>query len=259
MKQRSAHIPTLWSLRPAGEHAALRLLLQAKGLRLRALPSVRLVGCAPNAVLEQALAARLRVFTSPAAVRFASRLAALSQPGQHLNIAVGEGTALALKAAGVEGPLAPSRMDSEGVLDLPVLAQVQGQRVGLFTAPGGRGLLSAVLAERGATVLRADVYERLALPLKMRALSALAADASAILMASSAEALAHFQNALDRLPPAQQGAVRARPLVVSSARLAHWAEQQGFQHVEVADSARPESLCDAAVKATSGRSMLAHS
>src|SRR5690606_7695353 len=66
----------------------------------------------------------------------------------------------ALRRAGVSGVLAPTRMDSEGVLALPALASLRGRQVALVTAPGGRGLIAPTLAARGAQVLRADVYER---------------------------------------------------------------------------------------------------
>ena len=51
-------------------------------------------------------------------------------------------------------------MDSEGLLALPVLADVHGLRIGLVTAPGGRGLIAAQLQAAGATIERADVYQR---------------------------------------------------------------------------------------------------
>ncbi len=254
MNQKQPPSPTLWSLRPAGEHAALRRLLQAKGLRLRALSTVRLLGRPADEGLTRALAADLRVFTSPAAVRFAAKLAVLSESGP-INIAVGEGTARALRAAGVQDPIAPVRMDSEGVLALPALVQLQGKSVGLFTAPGGRGLLPTALEERGARVCRADVYARLALPLKARTLGALADDDTAILLASSTEALGHLRRRLAHLAPLKRDAVLARPLVVSSARLGLWAKEQGFQQVLVAENARPEALCHAALSLVAGRSL----
>ena len=70
---------------------------------------------------------------------------------------MGEGTARALQAHGVAEVHAPQRMDSEGLLALPVLADVRGLRIGLVTAPGGRPDRRAVAAA-GATIERADVY-----------------------------------------------------------------------------------------------------
>ena len=51
-------------------------------------------------------------------------------------------------------------MDSEGLLELPALQELAGIDVGLVTAPEGRGLLAPALRERGAELLRADVYVR---------------------------------------------------------------------------------------------------
>ena len=61
--------------------------------------------------LVQALAAPVVVFTSPAAVRAAAQLRPLAvRTGQHW-LAVGAGTAAALRRAGIVQVQAPGRMD----------------------------------------------------------------------------------------------------------------------------------------------------
>src|SRR5690606_40948301 len=107
-----------------------------------------------------ALDADVLLFTSPAAARAAAALRRLRPRPSQAWLAVGAGTARALRRAGVAGVVAPRRMDSEGVLALPELASVRGRRVALVTAPGGRGLSAPTLAARGGQVLRADVSER---------------------------------------------------------------------------------------------------
>ena len=83
---------TLWSLRPAGEHAVLRKVAQDAGFRLRALSLQRLLGRVAAAALGAALAAPIRIYTSPAAVRFArTGTARTTEAG--LDLAVGSGTA----------------------------------------------------------------------------------------------------------------------------------------------------------------------
>lgn len=243
---------TLWSLRPAGEHAGLRRAAQGAGLRLRALPQQRLAARADDAsrrALEAALEAPIRVYTSPAAVRFAARLAGdgagLVRPG--IDVAVGAGTAGALRALGARDVHHPARMDSEGALALPALRVPAGTPVGLVTAPGGRGLLAATLRERDAALRVADVYERRPVRGGARARAALLADRSGVLLASSAESIALL---LERLPgrASRSGlALRARGVVASSARLAGHLRAAGFATVVEAESARPEALVAAAL------------
>lgn len=245
---------TLWSLRPAGEHAALRQCVQAAGANgagfvpagrfaLRALSLQRLVGRDAGRALDNALAAPVRVYTSPAAVRFAALQAArggLARPG--IDVAVGSGTAKALQRVGVAAPLRPERMDSEGVLALPPLRHLEGSAVGLITAPGGRGLLAPTLRERGAALRIAEVYARAKLRGGARRLADFIADERGVLLASSAEALALL---LTRLPATGTPAgdrVRRRAVVVSSARLAALAADAGFTRVIRADGPTPAAF-----------------
>lgn len=237
--------PTLWSLRPAGEHAGLRQAAQAAGLPLRVLSVQRLSALAAGDALAAALAADTRLYTSPAAVRFALAQAAdLRRPG--LDVAVGAGTAAALRDAGVQSPLHPLRMDSEGLLGLPALSDGAGASLGVITAPGGRGLLVPALRERGFRLRLAEVYARRSLHGGARQRAAFIRDPAAVLLLSSREA---FDVLIHRLPkhrwPTQ------RPLIASSARLAEHAAASGFLRCQVATSARPDDLVAAAFAAAS--------
>ena len=156
------------SLRPRGDHAALRRAAARHGGGVIALSPWRLQQCddaATRSALRLALAAPRVVFTSPPAVRAARALQAFAPRREQAWCAVGAGTAAALRRAGVHEVQAPTRMDSEGLLALPALQDVAGRDVGLVTAPGGRGEITPALLARGARVLRADVYAREPVPL----------------------------------------------------------------------------------------------
>lgn len=238
------------SLRPVGGHAALRRAAAAHGARVLALSPWRIEtrhDAGTRTRLREALSADAVLFTSPAAVAAAATLAALRPRRGQPWLAVGAGTAAALQRAGVRTVQAPARMDSEGVLALPALQAVRGQRIALVTAPGGRGLIAAELARRGATVLRADVYARVPVAPAPRAVARLQALASPLLLAlSSGEALQHV---LDRLPEAALAKLRRARVLAASERLAAQARAAGFTDLRVATDARPAALLAAALDA----------
>jgi uroporphyrinogen-III synthase len=232
------------SLRPRGEHAALRRATARRGGGLVALSPWDLrdrEDDATRSTLRDALAAPRVVVTSPAAVCAAAHLQPLrTLPGQAW-FAVGSGSAAALRRAGVATVSAPTRMDSEGLLALPGLQNIDGSTVGLVTAPGGRGALLPALQSRGARVIRADVYERVPLAPTPRAVAALRALVAPMVLAlSSDEAL---QLVLAGLPEDVAAKLRAATVVAASQRLADLARGHGFAgQILIAGGPRPRDL-----------------
>ncbi|RRN59287.1 uroporphyrinogen-III synthase [Pseudoxanthomonas sp. SGNA-20] len=242
---------TLVSLRPAGGHDAMRRAAARHGARLLALSPWALRPCDDDdarRALDAALACEAVLFTSPAAVRAAAALRPLRPgPGQAW-LAVGAGSAAALRRAGVARAQAPARMDSEGVLALPALAAPAS--VGLVTAPGGRGMIAPTLEGRGARVLRADVYRREPLPPAPRALAALRAlQGPACVAVSSGEAL---ERVLDGWPEDAVAVLRRCAVAAASERLAELARARGFARVASAASPRPAALAALAQQLVAG-------
>lgn len=240
------------SLRPVGDHAAMRRAAATHGLRVVALSPWRIAlrdDADTRRLLDAALAADVVVATSPAAVRAAARLAPLRPRRGQAWCAVGGATAAALRRAGVAAPLSPERMDSEGLLALPALADVQGRSVGLLTAPGGRDRIAPVLASRGARVLRVDVYARETVVPAPAALARLrATTAPPWLPVSSGEALL---NTLAAVPHDVAARLRAARVLAASARLAAIAREAGCTDVRIAAGPRPAQLL-AAIDMQSG-------
>jgi uroporphyrinogen-III synthase len=237
------------SLRPSGGHDAMRRAAARHGAGLIALSPWQLKArddASARAALAGALAAPRVVFTSPNAVRAARSLQPLRRNGdQQQWFAVGAGTAMALRRAGIDRVWAPARMDSEGLLALPGLDDIDGAEVGFVSAPGGRGVLVPALQARGATVLRADVYERVPMKPTLRSLAQLQAlQAPAVLALSSGEALQHI---LAQLPPGALESLRRSGVAAASERLAETARDLGFAPIVVADGPRPRDLLAAAV------------
>jgi uroporphyrinogen-III synthase len=235
--------------RPAGTATALARRVRVGGGVPLLLPGLALRRVADDASaregLQAALAEDVLIFSSPAAVRFAAALGSLRTLATVL--AVGQGTARALRRHGIHAPLAPARQDSEGVLDHPALDELHGRHIALIGAPGGRGLLREQLLARGAQLRELHVYQRVAPRLDRRHVEALLQlPASALVLLSSAEAL---HNLCRILPPTALARLFAATAIVSSERLASAARAAGFARIELAASALSADLLGAAIRA----------
>jgi uroporphyrinogen-III synthase len=108
----------------------------------------------------------LAVFVSPNAVNKAMSVIVAKRGPQSLPpglkmAAVGQGTVKALKNLGVESVIAPTaRFDSEGLLDMAELRQVEGKHIVIFRGEGGRELLGETLKQRGAILEYVSCYRR---------------------------------------------------------------------------------------------------
>lgn len=256
VKPRSTPVLAGWyviSLRPSGGHAPVRRAAAALGARVLAVSTLKLVALDAGAALAAALACPRVIFTSPAAVSFSqARQPLRTRRGQQW-LAVGSGTAAALRRAGIARVSVPEdRADSEGLLALDDLQALSGQAVGLVTAPGGRGLIAETLAQRGARVHLAEVYRRLPrVPGAARLAQLAALPGHSALLVSSLEA---FEGLWLRLPDSVRAQLRARPAVASSARLTAMLAAQGFTALVLADAAVPSRLLAAlAADVASGR------
>lgn len=100
------------------------------------------------------------VFVSANAVEFGAPDPA-RWPRHLVTFAPGPGTAEALADVGIVAVRIPeTTFDSEGLLALPELTAVRGQRIVIFRGDGGRDLLGNTLAERGAHVDYVACYRR---------------------------------------------------------------------------------------------------
>lgn len=239
------------SLRPVGQHRALLRAAAALGADGMSLPGLRLRARedTPTSVtLDAALRCPRVIFTSPAAVRCTVRLRMLApdvQPARQRVFALGEGTRAALRRAGIADVQVPRQATSEALLALPELASVSGKRIGLVTAPDGRGLLAPRLRERGATLVVAEVYSREPARLgKLHAQRLLDVRGHGAACITSAEAL---RNVIAGLPDAARAALLRCVAVVSSARLEAIARAAGFAEVIRADGPSPRDLLNALI------------
>jgi uroporphyrinogen-III synthase len=232
------------SLRPLNQHGGVRRVAASFGARVFAVSSLRLQAIAAGTQLREALRCSRVIVSSPAAARFAQAQIALTQRRGQAWLAVGAGTAAALHRCGIARVQAPERgMDSEGLLAMDELRDVRGEKIGLITAPGGRGLLASTLQARGATLALAEVYRRQPLlpsAARLRALDELPAKTALLITSSEA-----FSGLWQALGAAARARLLRHPCVVPSERLAAQALALGFSPVVRAGDARPASMLGA--------------
>lgn len=143
--------------RPLGRGDGLAARIRAAGGEALLFPVINIAALSP--VLPDAHPDWL-IFASVAAVEHG--LAAV-RPRMHAATrvaAIGAATANALREAGVRVDVVPERQESEGLLEAQALADAGGQAVWIVRGRGGRGLLAAALAGRGARVHFIEAYER---------------------------------------------------------------------------------------------------
>jgi uroporphyrinogen-III synthase len=227
--------------RPVEQAARLMLRLGDLGAAPLLFPALAIAPAAASQDLAATLARveqyDLHLFISPTAAQFG--LAALSSDAiKNLRAAaIGNGTAAALRAKGVNNILTPiTGADSEHLLALPQFGELAGKRVLIFRGEGGRELIADTLRARGATVDYAECYRRVcpqvdATPLQQ----ALAQHQIQAITAFSGETL---DNLVALLGAAAAKNASMLPLFVPHARIAQHA--QGLNFVQTVTTAPGE-------------------
>ncbi|MDP1672090.1 MAG: uroporphyrinogen-III synthase [Burkholderiales bacterium] len=222
--------------RPARQAAALAEMISSAGGQPILFPVLEILDTADLAPLIDAVdrleSFDLAIFISPnAALRAMNQIAARrAWPAGLRAAAVGKGSVKELKRFGITEVLAPTRsFDSEALLALPELQQIDGWRVVIFRGDGGRELLGDTLAARGASVEYVECYRRArpradAAPL-LRAWARKEVDAITV---TSSEGL---RNLFEMVGKLGQSWLRRTPLLVAHPRIAAAARELGCSHV----------------------------
>lgn len=143
--------PLVEAIRAAGGSA-----VEFPALAFEAVPAPLL-----QAALARIASADSVIFVSPNAAGFG--MAAIGSLPRGCGVfAVGPGTARALAMHGVDAAITPDGQDSEALLVLPQLQDVDGKKFVIVRGEGGRALLGDTLAARGADVRYMECYRRLA-------------------------------------------------------------------------------------------------
>lgn len=238
--------------RPSHQAENLARLIEAESGEAIRFPTVEILEPLDSARLA-ALIDRLEqfdiaIFISPNAVNRAMSMITARRgklPDMLALACVGRGSARELKRFGVKTPLVPNgRYDSEALLALPVLHNVEHKKVVIFRGKGGRELLDNTLRERGAHVEYAECYRRTKPTTDMtRLLRQRLRGTIDIVSVTSVEGVRHL---LDMVGKAGKQWLLKTPVVVISERMVAVCRELGFDAgIYVADDASDESIVSA--------------
>lgn len=185
------------------------------------------------------------IFISPNAAAYGlpainRRLGTL--PPQLRVVAMGAGTAQGLSQAGIATNAIPAgRAESEDLLNHPVLADVRGKSIVIFSGDGGRPLLGDTLRERGAQVIYAVCYQRAQPEIDPKLLQQRGSKGEIdIITLTSVTAL---ENLISMLGPCDW--IKRTPSLVFSQRIADACRQAGISHPPlIADNASDQGIVD---------------
>lgn len=179
--------------RPESQSERLAALLREAGAEPLLAPMIAIGESADPAGLDAALRRLddfdLAVFVSPTALdQVGTRIK--HWPTELAAAVIGPASRERAHELGILDVICPDgRYDSEGLLDHPSLARMDGKRVVLFRGNGGRELLADTLVARGATVEIVEAYRRLPPTMAREELSALLADGCDGVIVTSSEAV----------------------------------------------------------------------
>ena len=239
-------VPCVLVTRPAGTAAdTLCEALTSEGYRAYSQPLLTLRGLPDIPPNQRGFLQRLDeyqhvIFVSTNAVRFGMEQVEMYWPQLPTGMrcyAVGEATARCLADFGIEAHTPDREMSSEGLLAMPALQAVDGQRVLIIKGEGGRDTLRSELTSRGSRVDELACYRRgppeVSRDVLLRQLSDRGID---IILVSSGEGLCNLRLLLTRAETTKLN------MIVPSQRVARMALEAGCRQVFVADNASDAAM-----------------
>ncbi len=226
---------TVLVTRPEGQADALCHLIEQQGGMTMRFPLLKIEALITSDCLSKQLLQQIDwlIFISRNAVNFALNGIG-GKIGKLKNVhvaAVGKATADALLHQGIQVDLLPENgYNSEALLEMSAMRDVNGQRIVIVRGQGGREKLAETLRARGAVVDYLEVYKRAVPKLDVTALvQAVQHKKVSVVTITSVEAL----NNLMTLVGGQAKLIIALPLLVISRRIAEYAQHYGFTNIVI--------------------------
>ncbi|WP_444929307.1 uroporphyrinogen-III synthase [Microbulbifer sp. SSSA002] len=155
-------------------------------------------------------------------------------------LAIGAATASALEQRGIPCEQSGNTMNSEALLRLPWLQQLDGQRVIIFRGAGGRPLIGDTLSNRGARVTYCELYRR-TLPQEAAATLKEYQFQPDIISVHSGETLGNLVNCIQQI---NRNTLFAATLICPSVRVTALAKELGFTRCRTALNAGDNAMLE---------------
>ncbi|MBU2709474.1 uroporphyrinogen-III synthase [Zooshikella harenae] len=236
--------PVFLVTRPEPQASQLVHSMELAGLCALALPMIAIQPLPESAQLRatwQNLAQFDKVIvTSTAAAQIGLYQAEQYWPQWPVGLAwfaIGQATAAVMRQLSIDSALSDQGVDSEALLALPVLQDVQQQRVLLIKGKGGRSLIQQTLESRGADVTTCCVYERVEPLYHVQDVERLIKDQGVTtIIATSGEIASNLLEYID-------GTMAANlQLIVPSERVALLQQKQQWADIFVAEGASDQAI-----------------
>ncbi|MFI3186711.1 MAG: uroporphyrinogen-III synthase [Methylococcaceae bacterium] len=233
-----------------------RLIEESGGIAVR-FPTLEIVARADSEqiklMLENLDRCHWLIFISANAVNFALKANSGKIPSSKSVrfAAVGQSTAQAMRNAGLPVDLLPENgYNSEALLEMPVLQQVEGQNILIVRGVGGRDQLATILRSRGANVDYLDVYKRIVPQSDNAVVVKLITQQSLdVITVTSAEAL---QNLMLMFGEKNHKLLSLIPLVVVSDRIRCIAADLGFNRISVTNNPFDTAILEQVITCVTG-------
>lgn len=212
--------PLVLVLRPGNPGKELADMLNMLGFAASHTPSLFIQPITTSAPAKEF---DIYIFISPTSVENSFAIAPSWLASDSSIVAVGIGTAMALKRLGYHDVLVPEVANSEGMLAMDVLQAVSGQEILIIKGEGGRDLLQKTLIGRDANCAAWSVYRREPAEIQNNDWEAYRAANACYITCASIETLDSFET--------QRQAVNAEKpeqIFVASDRIADHAQALGY-------------------------------
>jgi uroporphyrinogen-III synthase len=229
--------------RPSDQAKKLTQLIEAAGGHVLLFPLIEIVGLDDYSQFEREIAHIVDydwiIFISSNAVQHGMPHLLKHPIPSHLRFAaIGPVTASELQDFGIQNVLIPQgRYDSESLLSLTELQEMQGKNVMIVRGIGGREVLAETLKSRGAEVTFAECYQRINPQNNVNMLhQAWANQQLQAIVVTSSEAMRHLLDLASN-----EKWLKQVTLCVNHARIAEQATQLGLK-VKIAEAPGDEAM-----------------
>jgi len=229
---------TILNTRPTHQSKALSEAIAALGGKTIVLPTIEIIPKQVNPIKLDNV--DIAIFVSANAVHLGLEGKAFSQiPSRTPIIAIGPGTASTLKQYDITNSIIPEQYNSDGILLLAEMQNIDDKNIIIFCGENARPLLKETLIQRDAKVTLVECYRRQCPTLNKKEKQRLLENTIDIIISTSKESL---NNLYVLLGDDGRKKLLKTPLLVISSNMKKLAKTQAWQTIITAPNASNQAI-----------------